>query len=135
MSTGWGSLTDRILLLLGELGPMTLAQLQCEVGSSTKSLSKTLRALSRQSKRFSKRVYVSSWVYEADGQRRYPRAVYAIGSKPCKPRPVADKNAVKRRYWENRKARLTSASIFRLGGPTSAVMRAGWGQQGTSHED
>ena len=48
-----------------------------------------------------------------EGQRRYLRAVYALGSKPDKPRPEYKPRllAAKRRYWAARKQRLFVAQV------------------------
>ena len=73
--------------VLKEFGPMTSSEVHavlrgtrfCDVSS----------ILSRMRKLAVKQVYILKWTYESDaGGRRYPRAVYALGKRPCAPKPA-----------------------------------------------
>lgn len=52
-----------------------------------------------------KRVYICGWIFhDPDGQgRRYPRAKYKIGSKPCVPKPAPLPSAVTTKTHRDKK--------------------------------
>ena len=122
----WGQLCDLVLRLLIEEGPATASDLALQIGCDRYAVHAAAQKLMRDRERAGPRcVYVSGWAYDAEGQRRYPRPVFAPGSAPDAPRPKADQNAVKRRYWARRKARLQQADVFRLGAASGTLMRKG----------
>lgn len=122
----WGQLVDLVKLTLKEEGPATAADLAQRLGATRYDVHAAASKLMKDRPRAGPRcVYVKAWIYDAEGQRNYPRPLYALGVKPDAPRPKADQNAVKRRYWARRKARLMNADIFRVGGESSPLMRKG----------
>ena len=58
---------------------------------------------------------IAQWVYDHEGQKRYPRAVYAWGNYPDAAKPERDTRATHQRH--RAKKRLLSAvnSVFNLG--------------------
>jgi hypothetical protein len=60
-----------------------------------------------------KRVYICDWRDDAEGERRYLRAVYALGDLPDKAKPSVKARVLqsKRRYWAARKVRLASQAL------------------------
>jgi len=100
--------------MLDEHGPLTLSDMVGISGADKYVLAASLHRMSRDLPSLPKRVYVSGWVYEADGARRYPRAVYEIGGLPNVKKPKRDTNARRREmYKDNARGRITS--VFDLG--------------------
>jgi len=62
-----------------------------------------------------KRVYIFGWTHDAEGARRYPRPIYAIGDKKDKPMPKASPAENQRRY-KQKKSKMVN-SVFQLGVP------------------
>lgn len=114
MST-WGVTTLRMLDALEQHGPMTRTELCDHLGLDRTTAASIVSRLMKPSKRpvGPKRVYICDWRDDAEGERRYLRAVYAIGKKPDKPRPEYRPRllAAKRRYWAARKQRLFVAHV------------------------
>lgn len=114
----FGQVCDLMLALVAENGPMTAAELRVATGKTKQQISSALRRLTADLERVGRRrMHISAWIWDAEGERRYPRAVYALGDKPHRQKPKADQLAVKRRYWARRQERLKTASIFRLTEP------------------
>jgi hypothetical protein len=114
----YGFLVKEIEEKLSELGPMTGAELCQEIGVDKLSLSSVVSRMTRPSKTFPKRLYISGYTYEHETHdRRYPRAVYALGDLEDKPKPVSSRKDNVRRYNANKRKRLTGNSVFNLGLP------------------
>lgn len=60
-----------------------------------------------------KRIYISGYVFDGEGLRRYPRPVFALGDLPDKPKPKSDPAEIRRRYETNKKKRVNS--VWMLG--------------------
>jgi hypothetical protein len=114
-SVPWGDLSRRILTLLAEVGPMSRAEICAHLGRDKDAIASVVSRLARPWPRAPKRIHIRAYVYDQEGERRYPRAVYAIGDRPDAPRPRPDTAANKARYWANRKLRLRGSSIFNWG--------------------
>lgn len=112
--TKWGELTWQVLRMLDEIGPMTRAEICANLGLPKEKASSIVSRLATDTPKAGRRIYVCDYVYDMEGERRYPRAVYALGNKPDKRRPKRDPLEVKRRYWARRKALLTANSVFHL---------------------
>lgn len=115
MKLEWGALSVEILRLLTECGPMTRSEICMHIGRDKEEIASCVSRLARQTPRAGKRIHVVDYVWDMEGERRYPRAVYALGSGKDKARPKPDPLEVKRRYWARRKGRLTANSVFHLG--------------------
>jgi hypothetical protein len=89
---GWGSTTDRILLLLNE-HEMTKLELCGALGLNHDQVSSVLTRLKRPSKEFGKRIYICAYTRQARGARYYLRPVFKAGdSKDCnRPSPISQK--------------------------------------------
>ena len=114
MTAKWGSVTREVLRMLEEEGPMTRAEICKQLKRDKDDIAAVVTRLHKRSPDAGKRVYVKEYVYDMEGERYYPRAVYALGDKPDAKKPIADQLAVKRRYWERRKLRFTANSVFNL---------------------
>jgi len=118
LSRKFGSLVQQIQEKLTELGPMTSAELCQEIGVTKSDLSAVISRMTRPLARLPKRLYVSGYIYEHETHdRRYPRAVYALGDLEDKPKPKTNRKETVRRYHENKRKRLTGNSVFNLGNP------------------
>lgn len=105
----------RALELLATWGPMTQAELGELLGLDRFGASALVNVLRRPLKTIPQRIHIVKWVYDHPRQRAYPRAVYALGPGKDVPRPKRDQKKVKQRYEQNRRVRLRTSSVFRLG--------------------
>lgn len=114
---GRGFLVDAILKILKENGPMTRAELCKHLQQHDQHISSVVARMRRGSKTIPKRLHISNYVYDDEGARRYPRAVYALGNYPCAKSPGPQKKLNKKRYDEARRAKFAMNSVFNLGLP------------------
>lgn len=120
---GWGSVAARILMALEEHGPMTRAEVGKALGVGRTAVSAVITRMRMPTKTLPKRIYIMSYVYEADGLRYYPRAVYAVGDQRDARKPKASRKTVRRRYDERVRMRMTGNSIFNWGQPRSEYLK------------
>lgn len=107
--------TERVLRLLEELGPMTRAEICRELGPHAKNVSSIVSILVRDQPRNPRRVHICEWVFDMEGERHYPRAVYALGDKPNARRPKPKKRTeIVARYRAGLKAKFKTNSVFNL---------------------
>ena len=114
MTAKWGSVTQEVLRMLEEDGPMTRAEICRQLGRAKDDIAAVVTRLHKRSPEAGKRVYIKEYVYDMEGERYYPRALYALGDKPDAKKPKADQLEVKRRYRERHKLRFTANSVFNL---------------------
>lgn len=117
MTKKYGSIVNEVIDVLFQQGPMTRAELSQALNKHTTKISAVLHRMRKDSPAKTKRVYISGWVEEAEGQRRYPRAIYALGNKPDVGKPKSNKLAIRRRYEEGLRKRMTMNSVFNMGKP------------------
>lgn len=109
----------KILHIIESHGSATRAEIRDELESKFNlSLTKDhvaafLTKLSTPRATLPKRIYIKDYVYDADGERCYPRPVYAIGDLKDKKRPGNRSVQLKRGYRSLERARI--ASVFQLG--------------------
>jgi hypothetical protein len=115
MRVKYGETTKAILNGLAELGPMTRAEIQQSVGVDRDSIAAILSRLHKDTPRVGKQIYVMGWANDAEGQRRYPRAIYALGSRPDAKRPKSSTFDNRRRYERKRHALFSMNSVFNMG--------------------
>lgn len=115
MKRKWGSLTDAVLQALEQVGPMTVAELSNHLGVTLGNAGGVLTRLMRTSVWKPRRVYIQEYVYDQEGQRHFPRAVYAPGSKKDAQKPLVDKAAIAARYRNIDANRLKLNSVFHMG--------------------
>ena len=115
MRAEWGAVTQLILQMLAEEGPMTRAEICRRLGREKDKVAATVTRLHRRTPAVGKRIHICEYVYDMEGERYYPRAVYALGDKLDAKKPKADQLEVKRRYRERHKKRYTANSVFNLG--------------------
>jgi hypothetical protein len=114
----YGYLVKQIEKVLSELGAMTGAELCQELGVEKAELSAVVSRMTKASKTLPKRLYIVGYTFEHEThERRYPRAIYALGDLPDKPKPKPNRLDNVRRYSTNKRKRLTGNSVFNLGLP------------------
>lgn len=114
MRVNYGETTKAILKGLAELGPMTRAEVLVCVGVDRNSVSAILSRLHKDTPRIGKQIYITGWVYDAEGMRRYPRAIYDLGSKPDAKKPKSSEIENRRRYERKRHAMYAMNSVFNM---------------------
>jgi hypothetical protein len=117
-----GSNTELILSLLKEQGPMTRSELDQAMGNVCyKVIAATLTHLKKKKPKNGRQIYISSYVYDDEVRRYYPRAVYSLGDKPDAKKPISDPMAIKRRYLAKVKGKYKLNNVFNLGLTRDAI--------------
>lgn len=110
-----GDTTNSILQAIAAYGPMTTREICDLLGLDFHNSASLVSRLTAPRGSIPKRLHIERWVFDAEGQKRYPRAVYALGDKPCAKRPKPDRVTVQRRYRQKLYARFKTNSVFNLG--------------------
>lgn len=118
--TGWGDIPDRILAALREYGPMTGQELAEFVPVDPEIINKTLRRMREPSLRKKplgvRRVHISAWTPDVEGQRNYPRPIYSAGDGQDKPRPRRKtRNEIARANARKNRNKTRMNFVFNLG--------------------
>lgn len=111
----YGETSTKILKIIIEYGPMTRHEVCEHLGVNRMHVSAIITRMTKDTPIAGKRLYIQSYVYDSEGQKRYPRAVYAAGSLPDAKRPKPDVKETRRRYNANLRKRMTGNSVFNLG--------------------
>ena len=128
----YGTLVQQIEQTLSELGALTGAELCQELGVTKSDLSSVISRMCKASKTLPKRIYVAGYTFEHETHaRRYPRAIYALGDLPDKPKPKPNRQENVRRYNTSKHKRLTANSVFNLGIPRRILREQRISQQTT----
>jgi hypothetical protein len=106
--------TQKILDALRDFGPMTRSELEQHMGLPRTALSGLTRGLLKPRATMPKRIHITQWVYDQEGQKRYPRAVLALGNYPDAKPPVRDTKANQRRHRSKRRTLFATNSVFNL---------------------
>jgi len=114
MAREWGQTVDAILDLLKECGPMSPAEIAMELGLDRMNVSTIMTRMRKPLKNKPKRITIIRYVYDNEGQRRYPRPVYAIGAGVDVKRPKSNPKENKRRYLQGLRTKMTANSVFNL---------------------
>lgn len=110
----YGALVDQITDALTINGPMTRKEICDFIGQHRSKVASVVTRMARATPQKPKRVYIKRYIEEQDGQRRYPRAVYALGNKPDARKPRRDIKANRARYLRNKTNKLRNTSVFNL---------------------
>mgnify|MGYP001170188560 CR=1 FL=1 len=119
MRREYGTIVDRILNLLAENGPMTRAEIIDDLELPRDSVSAVVCRLHTKLAKTPKRIHIVRYDYEMEGQRRYPRAVFALGDgvDAKKPNRKAVLRENKRRYTERQHKKNKMNFVFNLAKP------------------
>lgn len=112
----FGQRINDIIRALEDFGPMTTVEIAEAIGVTRVSVSRQVARLTTETPRRRRRAHITQWVYDAEGARPYPRAVYALGDHPNarKPRPKTMAKA-KAESVARRTKHLTTNFVFNLG--------------------
>lgn len=109
-----GRLMNSIAAYIEEVGEATRAEIADAIGLGVFRVSTAVTRMMRTTRNRERMIHIVRWVYDGDiGERRYPRAVYALGNKPDAKKPKVTEAERLRKYRANRKMRV--ASVFDLG--------------------
>lgn len=111
-----GEVVRRILWALYEFGPMPSTEIYALIGMSKHDCGSILTRMAHDLPTIPKRLHICGYTKDAEGQREYPRPIYALGNRPdaAKPRPLTNKE--RRERYRAGKAGLVN-SVFMLGMP------------------
>jgi len=98
-------------------GTMTLADLSAALGKDKSYLHPVLARMTRPTTRpmLPKRVYITEYIFDQEGMRKYPRPVYALGSYPDARKPERNVKQVRKEYRERKRMKQLTTSVFNLG--------------------
>jgi len=101
------SKTAQLLKALEAEGPMTAHEMCEAIGSTHVSSSKMVSLLTKPNTRHPKRIYIKSYITDAEGQKRYPRAIYDLGDKPDAKKPSPSEAENSNRWRDSKKLRVS----------------------------
>ena len=113
-TTNKGVLVTQAWAALAEFGMITAQEFADYADIGRYDAHAVLSRMNKRTKAGDKRLHVASWVYSHDDARRYPRAAYAVGDKPDKPRPKPNLRENRRRSDANRENVFRMNSVFNL---------------------
>lgn len=105
---------EAILQALKDYGPMTRVDIELTLGLTKEQTSKLMSCIVNASPRKPQRAHILTYVEDQEGQKRYPRAVYAYGPGPIAQKPKRNPNAIQKRSRDKRKLLLATNSVFNL---------------------
>lgn len=111
----YGETKNRILELIQESGGMTRSEIERGVGLPREHVSAVVSRLAKPGAKDPKRIYVSHYVYDQEGAKKYPRAVYCLGDNEDAKRPKANIKQRRREWSALKLRRAKNASVFHLG--------------------
>jgi len=114
MRVGYGESAKAILIALKEFGPMTRAELELIVNVKHDCISPIVSRLHKETPRLGKQISIVGYVYDAEGGRRYPRAIYALGDQQDAKKPKSSYKENRRRYDAKKKVMFSMNSVFNL---------------------
>lgn len=120
-SKQWGYTVQIIIEAFKTCGPMTRTELCRYINADRNTTAAVVSRMLRASPKHPKRVYIKAYVYDQEGERYYPRAVYDLGDKADAKKPKANPMMVKRKYLERKRLRFTTNSVFNLARSTYEV--------------
>ena len=115
MTAQRGAVVREVLRMLEDEGPMTRAEICKRLGREKDEIASVVSRLNKRSPVAGKRIYVKEYVYDMEGEKTYPRALYALGGAKDAPKPKADHKEVQRQYWVRSQLKLKANSVFNLG--------------------
>lgn len=110
MRRPWGATANAVRAMLQELGPMTRAEIQRELGIPRDRVSAVVSRIHAAGE-----THVSAYTYDDESAVRYPRAVYSWGPGKDVKKPKVDRNAVGMRSQKVQRTRIQTSSVFNLG--------------------
>ena len=112
---GNGEIVALILKALADYGPMTRVEMEAAIKVHKDQLSPIVSRMNKRTPKKGKRIHIEAWTYDAEGGRRYPRAIYTLGDAPDATKPKEPRIEIRRRYDARRSRKYTTNSVFNLG--------------------
>lgn len=119
----YGGLVEKITTLILNYGPMTRGEICEHLDRDRQEVASIVSRMSKPGKTLPKRLYILRYVYDQENERRYPRAVYAIGDNPDAKRPGPQVKENKRRYNQSKRQQFTKNFVFNLGLPRRVYLK------------
>lgn len=114
-TTNKGPHVIKALEALNEFGHITAQEFADWADIGRYDAHAVLNRMNKRTKAGEKRIHVSYWVDEFEGARRYPRAVFALGDKPDKPKPKPDIRKNRQRCEHKTIKTFRMNSVFNMG--------------------
>lgn len=111
----YGVRTQAILTALEQYGNQSRAELEISAGIPKEIIAAIISRLNRRGPRAGKQIHIVGYVYDAEGARRYPRAIYAIGDGIDAKKPKASHLENRRRYEKKKNNMYRMNSVFNMG--------------------
>lgn len=111
----YGVRTQAILMALEQYGNQSRAELEVSAGIKKELIAAIVSRMNKRCPRVGKQIHVNHYVYDAEGARRYPRAVYALGDGVDAKKPKASTLENRRRYDAKKKGMYRMNSVFNMG--------------------
>lgn len=111
----YGVRVQAIRMALEQYGPQSRAELEHSAGIRKDLIAAIVSRMNKITPRAGKQIYICRYVYDAEGARRYPRAVYALGAGNDVPKPKPSQLENRRRYDAKRLGLYRMNSVFNLG--------------------
>lgn len=111
----YGARTQAIRMALEQYGAQSRAELEVSAGIPKRLIAAIVSRMNKNTPRIGKQIYICRYVYDAEGARRYPRAVYALGAGNDVAKPKASQLENRRRYDAKKKAMYCMNSVFNMG--------------------
>jgi hypothetical protein len=110
----YGVRTQAILMALEQFGNQSRAELEINAGIPKELISAIVSRMNKRCPRVGKQIHIKHYVYDAEGAKRYPRAVYALGDGVDAKKPKASHVENRRRYDAKKKAMYSMNSVFNM---------------------
>lgn len=111
----YGVRTQAILTALEQYGNQSRAELEVSAGIPKEIISAIISRLNRRGPRSGKQIHIVGYVYDAEGARRYPRAIYAVGDGVDAKKPKSSHLENRRRYDAKKRNMYRMNSVFNMG--------------------
>ena len=111
----YGARVQAIRMALEQYGNQSRAELEQTTGIPKYLIASVISRMHRDLPRIGKQIYITNYVYDAEGARRYPRAVYALGAGNDAPKPKSCRKEIKQRYESKKRVMYRMNSVFNMG--------------------
>lgn len=111
----YGAHTQAILMALEQYGSQSRAELEQSAGIRKELIAAIVSRMNKNTPRTGKQIHICRYVYDAEGARRYPRAVYALGAGEDVKKPKASTLENRRRYEAKKYGMYRMNSVFNMG--------------------
>ena len=113
MKLEYGVVVAKIERLLNQHGELSGAEICSELNMTRNQVGAVISRMRKPLPTMPQRIYRVRYIHDHEGQRRYPRAVYALGDLPDAKKPISSEKVNRKRYDKNKKMKVSS--VFQLG--------------------